>query len=170
MSENPPAAVTEDGLRETTYLEAIRDAMREEMLRDDSVFILGEDVGRYGGAFKITEGFLDEFGPDRVIDTPITEHGFAGLGVGAAFAGQLAVTISSGPGFVLKQEALGLAVMTELPMIVVNVQRAGPSTGLPTKTEQADLLQAVFGRNGECPLVVLAAAAGIAKEPEGEPR
>lgn len=76
--------------------------------------------------------------------------------VGAAFAGAMAVTTSSGPGIALKQEGLGLAVMTELPLIVVNVQRGGPSTGLPTKTEQADLLQAMFGRNGECPLPVIA--------------
>ncbi|MCA9099842.1 MAG: 2-oxoacid:acceptor oxidoreductase subunit alpha [Pirellulales bacterium] len=77
--------------------------------------------------------------------------------VGAAFAGAMSVTGSSGPGIALKGEAIGLAVMTELPMIVVNVQRGGPSTGLPTKTEQADLLQAMFGRNGECPLPVIAA-------------
>jgi 2-oxoisovalerate dehydrogenase E1 component beta subunit len=72
---------------ETTYLEAIRDAMREEMLRDESVFILGEDVGLYGGAFKITEGFLDEFGPDRVIDTPISEAAIVGAAIGAAHMG-----------------------------------------------------------------------------------
>ena len=77
--------------------------------------------------------------------------------LGAAFAGDMAVTASSGPGIALKGEALGLAVMTELPMIVVNVQRGGPSTGLPTKTEQADLFQAMFGRNGECPMPVIAA-------------
>ncbi len=77
--------------------------------------------------------------------------------IGAAFAGAMAVTASSGPGIALKGEALGLAVMTELPMIVVNVQRGGPSTGLPTKTEQADLFQAMFGRNGECPMPVIAA-------------
>jgi 2-oxoglutarate ferredoxin oxidoreductase subunit alpha len=77
--------------------------------------------------------------------------------IGAAFAGEMAVTASSGPGIALKGEALGLAVMTELPMLVINVQRGGPSTGLPTKTEQADLLQAMFGRNGECPLPVIAA-------------
>jgi 2-oxoglutarate ferredoxin oxidoreductase subunit alpha len=77
--------------------------------------------------------------------------------IGAAFGGGMAVTASSGPGIALKQEGLGLAVMTELPLIVINVQRGGPSTGLPTKTEQADLLQAVCGRNGECPVPVLAA-------------
>ncbi len=77
--------------------------------------------------------------------------------IGAAFAGEMAVTASSGPGIALKGEALGLAVMTELPMLVINVQRGGPSTGLPTKTEQADLNQALFGRNGECPMPVIAA-------------
>ncbi len=77
--------------------------------------------------------------------------------IGAAFAGDLAVTTTSGPGLSLKSEALGLAVMTELPLVVVDVQRAGPSTGIPTKTEQTDLAQALYGRNGECPLVVIAA-------------
>jgi 2-oxoglutarate ferredoxin oxidoreductase subunit alpha len=76
--------------------------------------------------------------------------------IGAAFGGQLGVTGTSGPGLALKAEAVGLAVMTELPLVVVNVQRGGPSTGLPTKTEQSDLLQAMFGRNGDCPTVVLA--------------
>jgi 2-oxoglutarate ferredoxin oxidoreductase subunit alpha len=78
--------------------------------------------------------------------------------VGAAFAGEMAVTASSGPGIALKAEAMGLAVMTELPMIVVSVQRGGPSTGLPTKTEQSDLMQAMYGRNGECPMPVIAAS------------
>jgi 2-oxoglutarate ferredoxin oxidoreductase subunit alpha len=78
--------------------------------------------------------------------------------IGAAFAGHLAVTVSSGPGFVLKQEALGLAVMVELPLVVVNVQRAGPSTGSPTKTEQGDLLTALYGRHSQSPLPVLAAS------------
>jgi 2-oxoglutarate ferredoxin oxidoreductase subunit alpha len=77
---------------------------------------------------------------------------------GAAFAGQIAVTASSGPGICLKGEAMGLGVMTELPMIIVNVQRGGPSTGLPTKTEQSDLLLSFFGRNGDSPIPVLAAA------------
>ena len=77
--------------------------------------------------------------------------------IGASFGGAMGVTGSSGPGIALKTEAIGLAVMTELPLIVVNVQRGGPSTGLPTKTEQADLFQAVLGRNGECPVPVIAA-------------
>ncbi len=78
--------------------------------------------------------------------------------IGAAFAGDLAVTATSGPGMALKTEALGLAVSTELPLVIVNVQRAGPSTGIPTKTEQSDLFQAVWGRNGDTPLAVLAAS------------
>ena len=78
--------------------------------------------------------------------------------IGAAFAGDLAITTTSGPGLALKGEAIGLAVMAELPLVIVNVQRGGPSTGLPTKTEQSDLLQALYGRNGESPVVVLAAS------------
>jgi len=77
--------------------------------------------------------------------------------IGASYAGQLGVTSSSGPGIALKTEAMGLAVMTELPLIIVNSQRGGPSTGLPTKTEQSDLYQAVYGRNGDTPLPVIAA-------------
>jgi 2-oxoglutarate/2-oxoacid ferredoxin oxidoreductase subunit alpha len=79
--------------------------------------------------------------------------------LGASFTGQLAVTTTSGPGLALKSEAIGLAVMAELPLVIVNVQRGGPSTGLPTKTEQADLMQALYGRNGECPVVVIASSA-----------
>lgn len=78
--------------------------------------------------------------------------------IGAAFGGALGFTSTSGPGVALKQEAIGLAVMVELPLVICNVQRGGPSTGLPTKTEQADLLQAVMGRNGESPVPVLAAS------------
>jgi len=81
-----------------------------------------------------------------------------GAAIGASFGGALGITASSGPGIALKTEAIGLAVMTELPLVIVNVQRGGPSTGLPTKTEQADLLQAVYGRNGECPVPVIAAS------------
>jgi 2-oxoglutarate ferredoxin oxidoreductase subunit alpha len=77
--------------------------------------------------------------------------------IGASYGGQMAVTTSSGPGIALKAEAMGLAIMLELPLLVIDVQRGGPSTGLPTKTEQADLLQVLFGRNGEAPLPVLAA-------------
>lgn len=77
--------------------------------------------------------------------------------IGASFGNQLGVTATSGPGIALKSEAMGLAVMTELPLVIIDVQRGGPSTGLPTKTEQADLFQALYGRNGECPIAVLAA-------------
>jgi 2-oxoglutarate ferredoxin oxidoreductase subunit alpha len=77
--------------------------------------------------------------------------------IGAAYAGALALTTTSGPGFALKAEAIGLAIALELPLVVVNIQRAGPSTGMPTKTEQADLLQVMYGRNGESPLPVVAA-------------
>ncbi len=77
--------------------------------------------------------------------------------IGASYAGQLGVTSSSGPGIALKGEAMGLAIITELPLVIVNSQRGGPSTGLPTKTEQSDLYQAVYGRNGDAPLVVIAA-------------
>ena len=78
--------------------------------------------------------------------------------IGASYTGNLAITTTSGPGIALKGEALGLAVMTELPLVVINVQRGGPSTGLPTKTEQSDLNQALYGRNGEAPMPVIAAA------------
>ncbi|RIX29352.1 2-oxoacid:acceptor oxidoreductase subunit alpha [Sphingomonas edaphi] len=77
--------------------------------------------------------------------------------IGASYAGQLGVTSSSGPGIALKGEAMGLAIMTELPLVIVNSQRGGPSTGLPTKTEQSDLYQAVYGRNGDAPMPVIAA-------------
>jgi len=93
------------------------------------------------------------------VKTVQAEDEIAGItsAIGAAFAGHLALTTTSGPGLSLKIEAIGLAVMTELPLVIVDVQRGGPSTGLPTKTEQADLLQAIFGRNGEAQVCVLAA-------------
>jgi len=92
------------------------------------------------------------------ITTFQAEDEIAGIGaaLGASFAGQLGVTSTSGPGIALKSETIGLAVMTELPLVVIDVQRGGPSTGLPTKTEQADLLQAMFGRNGESPVPIVA--------------
>ncbi len=88
------------------------------------------------------------------------EDEIAGIGaaLGAAFGGALGVTTTSGPGIALKSETIGLGVMMELPLLVVDVQRGGPSTGLPTKTEQADLLQVMFGRNGESPVPVVAPA------------
>ena len=81
--------------------------------------------------------------------------------LGAVYCGSLGVTATSGPGIALKTEAMGLAIMTELPLVIINVQRGGPSTGLPTKTEQADLFQALFGRNGEAPIPVIAASSPV---------
>lgn len=97
---------------------------------------------------------------DFGIKTFQAEDEIAGVcaAIGASFGGDLAVTASSGPGIALKGEALGLALMLELPLVVINVQRGGPSTGLPTKTEQADLFQALYGRNGEAPIPVIAAS------------
>ncbi|MDR0830745.1 MAG: 2-oxoacid:acceptor oxidoreductase subunit alpha [Prevotellaceae bacterium] len=97
---------------------------------------------------------------DLGIKTVQAEDEIAGIctALGASFAGDLAVTSTSGPGLALKSEALGLAVMAELPLVLVDVMRGGPSTGLPTKTEQTDLLQALYGRNGESPIVVIAAS------------
>jgi 2-oxoglutarate ferredoxin oxidoreductase subunit alpha len=115
------------------------------------------------GSYPITPatGILEELAVHKSLGakTLQAEDEIAGIctAIGAAFAGNLAVTTTSGPGLSLKSEALGLAVMTELPLVVVDVQRAGPSTGIPTKTEQTDLNQALYGRNGECPMVVLAA-------------
>ena len=115
------------------------------------------------GSYPITPatGILEELALHKSLGakTVQAEDEIAGVctAIGAAFAGNLAVTTTSGPGLSLKSEALGLAVMTELPLVVVDVQRAGPSTGIPTKTEQTDLNQALYGRNGECPMVVMAA-------------
>jgi 2-oxoglutarate ferredoxin oxidoreductase subunit alpha len=126
----------------------------------------GEKVGRglFLGTYPIT--------PATDILHELTKHKWSGIkifqaedeiagicsAIGASFGGNLAVTTTSGPGMALKTEAIGLAIMTELPLVIVNVQRGGPSTGLPTKTEQADLLQALYGRNGESPLVVISAS------------
>lgn len=97
---------------------------------------------------------------NHMVKTFQAEDEIAGItsAIGASYGGSLAATTTSGPGLALKTEAMGLAVMLELPLLIVNVQRGGPSTGLPTKTEQADLLQAVYGRNGEAPIPVLAAS------------
>lgn len=97
---------------------------------------------------------------DLGVKTFQAEDEIAGIctAIGASYAGHLAATSTSGPGLALKSEAIGLAVMAELPLVVIDVQRGGPSTGLPTKTEQADLLQALYGRNGESPCIVLAAS------------
>jgi 2-oxoglutarate ferredoxin oxidoreductase subunit alpha len=115
------------------------------------------------GSYPITPatGILEELAirKDLGVKTLQVEDEIAGIctAIGAAFAGNLAVTTTSGPGLSLKSEALGLAVMAELPVVIVDVQRGGPSTGLPTKTEQSDLSQALWGRNGECPLIVMSA-------------
>ena len=115
------------------------------------------------GSYPITPatGILEELAIHKSLGakTLQAEDEIAGIctAIGASFAGNLAVTTTSGPGLSLKTEALGLAVMAELPLVVVDVQRAGPSTGIPTKTEQTDLNQALYGRNGECPIPVIAA-------------
>ena len=116
------------------------------------------------GSYPITPAtvILEELAKrkDLGVKTVQAEDEIAGIctSIGAAYAGNFAVTTTSGPGISLKSEAMGLAVMAELPLVVVDVQRGGPSTGLPTKTEQSDLNQALYGRNGECPMVVLAAS------------
>ena len=125
-----------------------------------------EKSGRplFCGSYPITPAtvILEELAKrkDLGVKAVQAEDEIAGIctAIGAAFAGNMAVTTTSGPGLSLKSEALGLAVMAELPLVVVDVQRGGPSTGLPTKTEQSDLSQALYGRNGECPLVVVAAS------------
>ncbi len=116
------------------------------------------------GSYPITPatGILEELAmrKDLGVKSLQAEDEIAGIcsAIGASFAGRLAVTSTSGPGLALKSEALNLAVMTELPLVVINVMRGGPSTGLPTKTEQSDLWQALYGRNGESPVVVIAAS------------
>nr|WP_110207542.1 2-oxoacid:acceptor oxidoreductase subunit alpha [Nocardioides daejeonensis] len=115
------------------------------------------------GAYPITPAsdILHELSKHKDFDVTTfqaeDEIAAVGAAVGASFAGSLAVTATSGPGVALKSEAIGLAVMTELPLLVIDVQRGGPSTGLPTKTEQSDLMQAMYGRNGEAPIPVIAA-------------
>ncbi len=116
------------------------------------------------GSYPITPatGILEELAlrKDLGVITVQAEDEIAGIttSIGASFAGLLAATTTSGPGLALKSEALGLAVITELPLVVIDVQRGGPSTGLPTKTEQSDLMQVLFGRNGESPVAVVAAS------------
>ena len=115
------------------------------------------------GSYPITPatGILEELAIHKNLGAKTfqAEDEIAGIctAIGASFAGNLAVTTTSGPGLSLKSEALGLAMITELPLVVIDVQRAGPSTGIPTKTEQTDLAQALYGRNGECPVIVMAA-------------
>jgi 2-oxoglutarate ferredoxin oxidoreductase subunit alpha len=117
----------------------------------------------YLGSYPITPAteILMELAKHKSLGVKVVqaEDEIAGItsAIGASFAGAMAATTTSGPGLSLKSEALGLAVITELPLVVVNVQRGGPSTGLPTKSEQADLVQALYGRNGEAPMLVMAA-------------
>ncbi|MCL2073281.1 MAG: 2-oxoacid:acceptor oxidoreductase subunit alpha [Marinilabiliaceae bacterium] len=119
------------------------------------------------GSYPITPAteILQELSERKDLGVKVfqAEDEIAGIctAIGASFAGHLGITTTSGPGLALKGEAIGLAVMAELPLVVVNVQRGGPSTGLPTKTEQADLLQALYGRNGESPAAVIAASTPV---------
>jgi len=122
------------------------------------------DIDLFYGGYPITPAsdilhYLSNY-KSFGIKTFQAEDEIAGIvsAIGASFAGKLGVTASSGPGIALKGEAIGLATITELPLVIINIQRGGPSTGLPTKTEQSDLYQAMYGRNGECPCVVLAAS------------
>ena len=129
---------------------------------------VGRGRGRAGPGGRVIAGYpisrRRRFSPSGAIES-VRHHDFQAedeiaaicAAIGASYAGQLGVTSSSGPGIALKTEAIGLAVMTELPLIIVNSQRGGPSTGLPTKTEQSDLYQAVYGRNGDAPMPVIAA-------------
>ncbi|WP_156679863.1 2-oxoacid:acceptor oxidoreductase subunit alpha [Sphingomonas profundi] len=151
-----PAAPSEPGLyRTVTGAEAISDGL-----------VAGAQlagVKMFFGGYPITPASailhhlsrLKEYG----VTTFQAEDEIAAIAsaIGASYAGQLGVTSSSGPGIALKGEAMGLAIMTELPLVIVNSQRGGPSTGLPTKTEQSDLYQAVYGRNGDAPMPVIAA-------------
>lgn len=124
-----------------------------------------EKSGRplFCGSYPITPAtsILEELAKHKELNakTLQCEDEIAGIctSIGAAYAGSFAVTTTSGPGLSLKSEALGLAMITELPLVIVDVQRGGPSTGIPTKTEQTDLNQALYGRNGECPIAVIAA-------------
>ncbi|MCO6500983.1 MAG: 2-oxoacid:acceptor oxidoreductase subunit alpha [Vicingus serpentipes] len=122
------------------------------------------DLKLFLGSYPITPAsdILHELSKHKSFEvvTLQAEDEIAGIcsAIGASFAGSLALTTTSGPGLALKGEAIGLAMMTELPLVIIDVQRGGPSTGLPTKTEQSDLLQAVYGRNGESPVIVIAAS------------
>lgn len=121
----------------------------------------------YLGSYPITPAtdILQELAKHKQFNciTQQAEDEIAGVvsTIGSSFAGALAVTTTSGPGLSLKSEAIGLAVMTELPMVIIDVQRGGPSTGLPTKSEQSDLMQALYGRNGEAPVIVMAATSAV---------
>jgi 2-oxoglutarate ferredoxin oxidoreductase subunit alpha len=153
---NVPAAPTEPGLyRTVTGAEAISMGLvAGAQLANIPMFFGGYPITP-ASAILHHLSRLKEFG----ITTFQAEDEIAAIAsaIGASYAGQLGVTSSSGPGIALKGEAMGLAIMTELPLVIINSQRGGPSTGLPTKTEQSDLYQAVYGRNGDAPMPVIAA-------------
>ena len=176
----PNRKVVFDGYNYAANIQAVADTYRVAPARLDAGTyrnITGNQAAAWGliaaaekaglplfcGSYPITPAtsILEELAIHKNLNvkTMQTEDEIAGIccAVGAAFAGNLAVTTTSGPGLSLKSEALGLAVMTELPLVVIDVQRAGPCTGMPTKTEQADLNEALYGRNGERPMVVIAA-------------
>ena len=176
----PNRKVVFDGYNYAANIQAVADTYRVAPARLDAGTyrnITGNQAAAWGliaaaekaglplfcGSYHITPAtsILEELAIHKNLNvkTMQTEDEIAGIctAIGAAFAGNLAVTTTSGPGLSLKSEALGLAVMTELPLVVIDVQRAGPCTGMPTKTEQADLNEALYGRNGESPMVVIAA-------------
>ena len=176
----PNRKVVFDGYNYAANIQAVADTYRVAPARLDAGTyrnITGNQAAAWGliaaaekaglplfcGSYPITPAtsILEELAIHKNLNvkTMQTEDEIAGIctAIGAAFAGNLAVTTTSGPGLSLKSEALGLAVMTELPLVVIDVQRAGPCTGMPTKTEQADLNEALYGRNGESPMVVIAA-------------
>ena len=176
----PNKKVLQDGFNYAANIQAIPNTYNIEPAHQDKGLyrnITGNQATAWGllaaaekanlplfcGSYPITPatGILEELAIHKSLGakTLQAEDEIAGIctAIGAAFAGNLAVTTTSGPGLSLKSEAMGLAVMTELPLVIVDVQRAGPSTGIPTKTEQTDLNQALYGRNGECPMVVMAA-------------
>ena len=176
----PNRKVVFDGYNYAANIQAVADTYRVAPVRLDAGTyrnITGNQAAAWGfiaaaekaglplfcGSYPITPAtsILEELAIHKNLNvkTMQTEDEIAGIctAIGAAFAGNLAVTTTSGPGLSLKSEALGLAVMTELPLVVIDVQRAGPCTGMPTKTEQADLNEALYGRNGESPMVVIAA-------------
>ncbi|QJQ33052.1 2-oxoacid:acceptor oxidoreductase subunit alpha [Sphingomonas lacunae] len=150
-----PAPVSPGLYRTMTGAEAIAYGLvAGAQLADVKMFFGGYPITPASSILHYLSG-LKEYG----ITTFQAEDEIAAIAsaIGASYAGQLGVTSSSGPGIALKGEAMGLAIMTELPLVIINSQRGGPSTGLPTKTEQSDLYQAVYGRNGDAPMPVIAA-------------
>src|SRR5206468_1905884 len=147
--------------------EAIKDLPlnTKEKDRTKNFFALGLASWIYTPPLEPTLAWLEKrFAKNKDIaeaNTRVLKAGHAfgeTAAIGASFGGAIGVTASSGPGIALKSEGIGLAVTAELPLVVLNIQRAGPSTGMPTKTEQADLMQALYGRNSEAPVIVLAPA------------